>query len=93
MRKNDLIIGMGLSIVCYLIAPDVFDKFETVCFQTGMVIFGSLASKIVREALEEIMIKREQLEIGRSRRHTEKQINFPHKKRYYILPITERIHD
>ena len=93
MRKSDLIIGIGLSITCYLIAPDVFDKAETICFQLGMGILGTLASKFIREALHEIVEKRDQLEIGRSRRHTEKQINFPHKKRYYILPITERIHD
>ena len=81
---------MGLSTFCYLIAPDVFDKMETICFQGALVIFGALAAGIIREALEEISEKRKELEIRRTRRHMEKRINFPHKKRYYILPA-ERI--
>ena len=94
MKRNDLLIGIGLSFVCYMIAPDVFSKAETVCFQLGMVIFGTFVSGLVRDALEEIKEQREALNIRRKKAQQkarqEKQINFPWKKRYYILPINER---
>lgn len=94
MRKNDLLVGIGLSFICYAIAPDVFEKAETICFQIGMVAFGSFASMYIREALEEIREGREALNIRRQKelqkKRAEKQVNFPWRKRYYVLPIEER---
>ena len=94
MRRNDLLFGIGLSFVCYMIAPDVFSKAETVCFQLGMVIFGTFVSGLVRDALAEIKEQREALNIRRRKEQQERRqkmnVNSPWKKRYYILPIEER---
>ena len=90
MKRNDLLFGIGLSVACYLIAPDVFDKLETVCFQIGMAILGAYTSKFIREAWEEVIEYRERLRISKRRERVEKRINFPHVKRYYILPA-ERV--
>lgn len=94
MRRNDLLFGIGLSFACYMIAPDVFSKAETVCFQLGMVIFGTFVSGLVRDALAEIKEQREALNISRRKAQRERRqnmnVNIPWKKRYYILPIEER---
>ena len=94
MRRNDLLFGIGLSFACYMIAPDVFNKMETVCFQLGMVVFGTYVSVLVRDALAEIKEQREALNISRRKAQRERRqkmnVNIPWKKRYYILPINER---
>lgn len=94
MRRNDLLVGIGLSFICYAIAPDVFEKAEAICFQIGMVVLGSFASMYIREAFEEIRERREAMNIRRQNELREKragkQVNFPWRKRYYILPIEER---
>lgn len=94
MKRNDLLIGIGLSFVCYMIAPDVFNKMETVCFQIGMVVLGTYVSVLVRDALAEIKEQREALNISKRKAQRERRqnmnVNIPWKKRYYILPINER---
>lgn len=94
MRRNDLLFGIGLSFACYMIAPDVFNKMETVCFQLGMVVLGTYVSVLVRDALTEIKEQREALNISRRKAQRERRqkmnVNIPWKKRYYILPIEER---
>ena len=90
MTKKDLLVGIGLSIGCFLLAPDVFDKVETIAFQIGVAILGAYTSQFIREAWEEVIEYRERLRISKRRERVEKRINFPHVKRYYILPA-ERV--
>lgn len=70
-------ISLAISLIAYLIAPDILDRGETVCFILSMWMLADLALGSLFRKLLEIREKRAELSITGNRLDLSSRKNLP----------------
>jgi len=85
LKKSDVVVSLSVAVTSYLIAPDILTKVETVLFVAALTLLGCLAACQIRQWIEDVQERREELKI-RKRRPTNKTVDFQIRRKQVRIP-------
>lgn len=83
LKKTDVITSLSVAVASYLIAPDILTKAQTVLFIAALTLLGCLAACQIRQWMDEVRERREELRI---KRKPKKTVDFQLRKKQVRIP-------